>query len=107
MAQEANDGYYEVVWPRAARTAKRRALAARLGSLEGKTIAHLWDFLFRGDEVFALLEEGLAARYPGIRFVGWREVGNTHAADERQMIAALPGRLRSMGVDAVISGMGC
>ncbi|MCC7487435.1 MAG: hypothetical protein IT529_20880 [Burkholderiales bacterium] len=107
MAQQPNDGYFEVVWPRAARAAKRKALAPRLASLEGRKIAQLWDFLFRGDEVFALLEEGLAQRYPDIRFVSWREIGNTHASDERAVLAALPGRLRAMGVDAVVSGMGC
>lgn len=107
MARETNDGYYEVVWPRAARSMKRKQLAPRLPSLEGRKIAQLWDFLFRGDEVFALLEEGLKARHPDIDFVSWRDIGNTHASDERALLAALPDRLRAMGVDAVISGMGC
>ena len=62
MTPAPNDGYYEVVWPRAPRQSKRRALAPRLDTLEGKTIAQLWDYLFKGDQVFALLEEGLKAR---------------------------------------------
>jgi hypothetical protein len=37
--------------------------------------------------------------------VGWREIGNTHGSDEREMIAALPARLKAMGVDAAISAM--
>jgi hypothetical protein len=37
-------------------------LAPRLSTLEGKTVAQLWDFLFRGDQVFSALEEGLKAR---------------------------------------------
>lgn len=102
-----NSGYFECHWPRAERQQKRRRLAPRLASLEGKTVAQLWDFLFRGDQVFALLEEGLKARYPGVKFIGWQEFGNTHHNDEKALIANLPKRLREMGVDAVISGMAC
>jgi hypothetical protein len=103
----AIDKTYEAYWPRSPSEASIRALAPRLSTLDGKTVAQLWDFLFRGDEVFALLEEGLRAKYPGVRFVGWREFGNTHGSDEHEIIAALPGRLKALKVDAVISGMAC
>ena len=46
-----NDGYYEVLWPRSRRQANLKPVAKRLDTLEGKTVAQLWDFLFRGDEV--------------------------------------------------------
>ena len=107
MSQAQNDGYYEVFWPRAERQQKRKALAPRLDTLEGKTVAQLWDFVFRGDEIFETLEGALKARYPGIRFVSWREFGNTHGRDEREVVAAIPERLKALGVDAVISGMAC
>jgi hypothetical protein len=107
MKPEPNDGYYEVYWPRAERQQKRRALAPRLDTLEGKTVAQLWDYLFRGDEIFETLEDELKTRYPGIRFVSWREFGNTHGHREREVVAALPERLKELGVDAVISGMAC
>jgi hypothetical protein len=99
------DGRYAVYWPRASRQVKRKSLAPRLSTLDGKTVAQLWDFLFRGDEVFALLEEGLRQRFPNVRFVSWREFGNTHGTNEREVVQALPARLRERGVDAVISGM--
>ena len=102
-----NDGYYEVLWPRTPRQVKRKSLAPRLATLEGKTIAQLWDFLFRGEEVFALLEEGLKQRFPGVRFISWKEFGNTHGRNEREVLAGLPQRLKELGADAVISGMGC
>ena len=101
----SQDGHYEVYWPRTARQVRRKSLAPRLSTLDGKLVAQLWDFLFRGDEVLALLEEGIKARYPNVRFVSWKEFGNTHGSDEREMIKALPGRLRALGVDAVISGI--
>ena len=67
MPNPPNDGYYEAYWPRGARQQRTRPLAPRLKSLEGKTVAQLWDFLFKGDAVFALLEEGLKKRFPGVK----------------------------------------
>ena len=103
----ASDGYYEALWPRSPRQATVKPLAPRLSTLEGKTVAQIWDHVFRGDEVFEFLEAGLRARFPGVRFVSWREFGNTHGSEEREVVAALPGRLKALGADAVISGMGC
>lgn len=99
------DGYYEAYWPRAARRVKNKSLAARPASLEGKKIALLWDYLFRGDDIFDIVEEELGKRFPGISFMGWREVGNIHSSDEREMVAALPGRLKAAGVDAVVTAV--
>ena len=107
MSNKPNDGYYAAYWPRSPRQQRTRALAPRLASLEGKTVAQLWDYLFKGDEVFALLEEGLKKRYPGIKFVSWRDFGSTHGGEEKEALAALPKRFKELGVDAVISGMAC
>jgi hypothetical protein len=107
MSEKTNDGYYEARWPRTPRQQAMRALAPRLDTLEGKTIAQLWDELFKGDVVFDLLEAGLKQRYPGIRFVSWRTFGSTHGGNEKAALAALPQRLRELGVDAVVSGMAC
>ena len=106
MSIVANDGYYEVLWPRSAVRSKLKQLAARLESLEGKTIAQLWNHLYRADEVFEWLEEGLKMRFPGVRFISWREFGSTHGTDEREVVAALPKRFRELGVDAAISAIG-
>jgi hypothetical protein len=98
---------YRVVWPRGARLVDIVPAAKRPDSLQGKTIAFLWDYLFRGDEVFRIIEEGLRERFPGVRFIAYQTFGNTHSSDERKVVAALPGRLKEYGVDAAISGMGC
>ena len=55
MSKLTNDGYYEAYWPRAPRQQSARQLAPRLASLEGKTVAQLWDYLFKGDAVFEWL----------------------------------------------------
>ncbi len=102
-----DDGDYAVYWPRSPRQVARTALAPRLDTLDGRTIALVWDYMFRGDEIFTLLEEGIRRRFPRARFVNWREFGNTHGSEEHAVVAALPRRLRELGVDAAISGMGC
>ena len=98
---------YSVVWPRGEKTQEIVPLAGRLDSLEGKTVGFLWDYLFRGDEVFPLLEEGLKQRYPKINFVNYDEFGSTHGGDEHTVIAGLADKIKSTGTDAIISGMGC
>lgn len=107
MSNSNSDGNYEVYWPLSPRQSRIKALAPRLDTLAGKKIALLWDYLFRGDEVFAVIAETLTARFPGVTFVSWNEFGNTHGNDERAVVAALPERFEALGVDAAISGMGC
>jgi len=97
---------YRVVWPRGAGTVRASDVAPRLSTLEGKTIGQLWDDLFRGDEIFPILEEELARRFPGVKFVGYEEFGNFHGAREAQVSAQIPDRLRAHGADAVIVGIG-
>jgi hypothetical protein len=107
MSETENDGHYEVYWPRSQRQGKLNPLAPRLESLAGKKVAFLWDYLFRGEEIFPQLERELKARFPGVSFVDWREFGNIHGTDERKIVAGLPARFRELGVDAAITGMGC
>ncbi len=64
-----------------------RPLARRLDTLEGKTVAQLWDYIFRGDEIFPLLEEGLPERYPGVKFIRYDVFGSTHGGDEHRGVA--------------------
>lgn len=107
MSMVQNDGYHEVVWPRGARQVGRKSFAPRLKTLDSMTIAQLWTFGFRGDQVFEALEEGLKSRFPGIRFINWREFGSILGANQRQFVADLPERLKRLGVDAVVTGMAC
>lgn len=102
-----SDNSYRVAWPGSPRTQAPLTLAPRLKTLEGKRVAQLWDYIFRGDEIFDILEAELSERYPGISFVSWREFGCTHGEDERDVLAALPERFKELGVDAAISGMAC
>jgi hypothetical protein len=97
---------FEVVWPLAPSTEQAVALSRRLGDGGARRIGFVWDHVFRGDEIFAELEPGLAARFPGSTFVPYGAFGNIHGHDEREVFAALPGRLRDERVDAVVVGIG-
>ena len=102
-----NSSDYAVVWPRSAKAVEIKPLAARLDSLDGKTVAFLWDALFRGDEIWPILKEELSKRYRDMRFIDHDAFGSTHGDEEHQVLADLPGRIKTMGIDAVVSGMGC
>ena len=94
------------LWPGGASAVPAVPAAARPGTLEGKRIGFLWDAMFRGDEIFPLLETELKARFPGTTFVGYDAFGSTFGRDEHAVLAALPERLAELGVDAVVSGIG-
>ncbi|MBI2866231.1 MAG: hypothetical protein HYX99_02575 [Chloroflexi bacterium] len=98
---------YEVVWPRGRRLVEEARFARRLDTLQGKTVGFLWDWMFRGDEIFPVMERELARRYAGLQFVGYQEFGSTHGGTEAQVLAALPDKLKEHHCDAVVSGMGC
>lgn len=98
---------YDVVWPRSPRGVQQQRRADRLDDLAGKRVAFLWDYLFRGDELFPVLAKQLEERFVGIEIVDYVEFGNLHGADEKERVGQLPEELRSRGVDAVVSGMGC
>lgn len=97
---------YEVVWPLAPRAAAPSALAPRHRDLAGKTIGELWDYLFRGEEIFPLLRQALAARVPGLRFVPYEVFGSIHGRDDAELGATLPALLREHGCDAVVAAVG-
>jgi hypothetical protein len=98
---------YDVVWPRSPRGIQQRCKADRVETLDGARVAFLWDYLFRGDELFPVLAEELTSRFPGVEIVDHTEFGNLHGADEKERVGRLGEELRSRHVDAVVSGMGC
>lgn len=101
------DPIHETVWPSAPRGVQAQRRAPRLTTLDGKRVAFLWDYVFRGDELFPVLAKELQQRYPAIEIVDYPEFGNLHGSDEKERVAALPEQLKVRHVDAVISGMGC
>jgi hypothetical protein len=81
--------------------------APRPDSLSGKRVAFLWDSMFRGDEMFPVLQAAISDRFEDVSFIGHDAFGSTFGGDEEAVLAALPDRLRALNVDAVVSGVGC
>ena len=100
------DHLYEVVWPGGKSTIPNVEPAARLDTLNGKVVAELWSYTFKGDVMFTALEEALKERYPDVKFVHWSEFGEIHGANEREVLAAMPEKFKKFGVDAAITGVG-
>lgn len=98
---------YQVVWPSSPSGIQKQRRADRLDTLNAKTVAFLWDYLFRGDELFPILADELRTRFDGLEVIGYEKFGNLHGADEKERVGRLPDDLRNRGVDAVVSGMGC
>jgi len=103
-----NEGNYEVVWPLGHRVFGDVAAQHRPASLEGKTVAFLWDKLFRGPEMFATIEDVARRRFDDVSFVGWEAFGNFHAsaAEEKRVLTAMPELLRTHRVDLVVAAVG-
>ncbi|MCB0982622.1 MAG: hypothetical protein KDB17_18520 [Ilumatobacter sp.] len=96
---------YDVVWPRSPLATARRPLAPRVqGGLVGKRVGFLWDYMFRGEELFPALERELVAR--GAEIVGYDAFGNIHGPDEAQLVGEIPSVIAARGIDAVVSGVG-
>ena len=98
---------YEAVWPKSPLGIQSQRAATRLDRLDGKRVAFLWDYLFRGDELFPVLQRELEQRFDDIEIISFEAFGNLHGKDEKERVGRLPDDLRSRGVDAVVSGMGC
>ena len=98
---------YDVVWPQSPQGIQKQRRANRVDKLAGKRVAFLWDYVFRGDELFPVLARELTSRFEDIEIIGYETFGNLHGADEKERVGRLPDDLRSRGVDAVVSGMGC
>lgn len=76
-------------------------------ALNGKVIEKLWNYGFRGDETFPLIEEQIRAKYPDVTFISYQAFGNFHdPTQEEKKMAELPDLLKQFGCDAVLVGNG-
>ena len=97
---------YDVLWPLAKTSAEPLVMSSKFSDRGAKRVAFLWDYVFRGEIMFPLLQGGIAEQFPGSEFVPYSEFGNIHGHNEHEVIAALPARLRERRLDAVVVGIG-
>jgi hypothetical protein len=103
LKSHVNEPSFDVVHPVSRRPVVARTSNADLSGLTGKKIALVWDYLFRGDDVFRLVRERFHAGRSGVEFVG-HEVFGDISHDE--LLEQLPSRLEEMGVDGTIVATG-
>ena len=98
---------YETVSPSGPPAVPTFEPASRIATLDGRTVGFVWDYIFRGDEIFPILQEALSKAYPAMKFVNYDSFGAVFGGDEHQSVRMLPARLAEHGVDLVICGVGC
>jgi hypothetical protein len=98
---------YETLWPGGGAAIPTFEAAPRPSTLEGRTVAFVWDYVFCGDEIFPIIQEALASLHPGLQFVGHEFFGPVFGSEEHKGIRLLPGRLAEARVDVAICGVGC
>lgn len=97
--------HYDAVWPKSPLANALRPLAPRLtGGLNGKRVGFIWDYMFRGEELFPVLARELEAL--GVEVVGYDAFGNIHGPDEAQLVGEIPSVIAARGINAVVSGVG-
>ena len=99
-----------VVSPEGLEAVKRSGPAPRLDRLDGKTIAEVWNGVFKGDVTFPIIRAELEKRFPGLRIVPYTEFPHApatdHPARQRALAQEIAALAKEKGCDAVISGNG-
>lgn len=101
-----NGENYKALWPGGPLGIKPIPPATR-ENLKNKRIAFLWDNVFRGEEIFPILEENLSKQFADIEFIDYQCFGSIFGSNEHAVLLALPKRLKELEINAVISGVGC
>jgi hypothetical protein len=97
---------YQVFAP-TGRVQGSEATTAPLGTLNGKVIVELWDYLFNGDVMLEYIREELTARYPGVQLIPYTAVGNIHGSDEAEVVSGIPAFLDEHECDGAIVLVAC
>ncbi|MEO7728291.1 MAG: hypothetical protein ABIS45_13640 [Burkholderiales bacterium] len=99
-----------VVSPAGLAAVKSTGIAPRLADLNGKTVAEVWNGVFKGDLTFPVVRRLLKAKFPDIRIIPYTEFyhlpGSDVPAQQREVAREIVTAAMAKGVDAVISGNG-
>jgi ABC-type amino acid transport substrate-binding protein len=109
-AEPSAEPVYKIVSPVGESTAKMTAMARRLDTLEGKTVALVWNHAFKADVTLPAIAEALKQKYPGIKIVPYTSLPTAPLPDTpgspRRESDALVAAFKANHVDAVITGNG-
>jgi hypothetical protein len=100
----------EVISPIGLPVTHNKGIAPRLDSLEGKTIGEVYNYHFKGEQMFGLYRELLKQRYPGVRIVPYTELPASFVggdpATHRRVAQEIAAAAKEKGCDALITGNG-
>ena len=101
---------FSVISPAGLEAVKAARPAPRLSDLNGKTVAEVWNGVFKGDVAFPLVHKLLKQRYPSINIIPYTEFyhlpGSDVPAHQRTLTQEIVEQAHAKGADAVITGMG-
>ena len=109
-AESFAEPVYKIVSPMGETTATMTEMARRLDTLEGKTVALVWNHAFKSDVTLPAIAEALKQRYPGIKIIPYTSLPTAPLPDitgaPHPESDALVAAFKRLHVDAVIAGNG-
>ena len=100
----------EVVSPTGIEVVKRRGVSPRVADLNGKTVAEVWNGVFKGDQTFPVIRRLLVQKFPSIKIIPFTEFphmpGGDNPAAQRERAQIVAKIAQEKGAHAVISGNG-
>jgi hypothetical protein len=101
---------HDVVSPLGIEVVRRRGVSPRLAGLDGKTVAEVWNGVFKGDQTFPLIRRALKQRFPTLNIIPFTEfphyAGGDNPAEQRARAQRVAALAKEKGVHALISGNG-
>ncbi len=102
--------YYDVVSPQGVEVVKRRGVSPRLADLDGKTVAEVWNGVFKGNQTFPVIRKLLQQRFPTLKIIPFTEfphyAGGDNPSEQRERARLVAQLAKEKGAQAVISGNG-
>ena len=75
---------FQVVYPIGAQMIQEKKIAPPIPDLNGKTICQIWNYAFRGDDTFLMLEKLSNQNLSDIKFISYKKFGNIHDPSDEQ-----------------------
>ena len=99
-----------VLSPSGSEAVELKNLAKRLDTLNGKTVAEVWNDDFKGDIMFPMYRELLKQRYPDVKIIPYTDLPVASLkgtpAYQREVLQKIIAELKAKGADALITGNG-
>ena len=97
---------YEVVAPVHHPLSAESKVNPRPPTLDHKTVAFVWDYLFDGPTFFAAIRREIESRYSDVRFLDYEQFGDIEVSEPDKLAEELPAKLHAAGADVAVVAVG-